>query len=162
MNSTEVRELRPIIGTEEASIDDKGRVLVSKKKRERLGDPFVLTVGMLGCLVAYPQEVFDRRYNEIFQGSAINHDREDYQRMALGLADDDIKFDVQGRFVVPMRLRVLAQLKERLLLVGCGDSMEIWDPVEFALWEKAKSEYKFDRREEFTRAHCQATGRIQL
>ena len=33
---------KPLIGTDEAIIDVKGRLLLSKKKRDRLGDSFVI------------------------------------------------------------------------------------------------------------------------
>ncbi len=45
---------RPLLGTEEAVLDDKGRVLVSKKKRERLGETFTLILGKVGCLMMVP------------------------------------------------------------------------------------------------------------
>jgi DNA-binding transcriptional regulator/RsmH inhibitor MraZ len=52
--------LKPLIGTDEATIDDKGRILVGKKKRERLGEPFAIAVGEVGCLVAYPEPVWQQ------------------------------------------------------------------------------------------------------
>ena len=41
MSAAHVPLEKQLIGTEEATIDEKGRLLVSKKKRERLGEPFV-------------------------------------------------------------------------------------------------------------------------
>ena len=41
-----------LLGQEEATIDDKGRVLVAKNKRDRLGSDFVMRLGDNGCI--YP------------------------------------------------------------------------------------------------------------
>ena len=50
--------IKPLIGTDEDTIDDKGRLLVSKKKRERLGEDFVMALGATGCVVVYPELVW--------------------------------------------------------------------------------------------------------
>ena len=44
------------MGTYDHSIDAKGRVIVPAKFREELGDSFVVTLGLDGCLFVYPQE----------------------------------------------------------------------------------------------------------
>src|SRR5271166_5780519 len=98
MSSTDgPRTDRWLTGTDEATIDDKGRILVGKKKRERLGDTFALAIGQTGCLIAYPQNVWDTIVHEIFRHESINAGTEQYTRFVLAEAEDDIKFDQQGR-----------------------------------------------------------------
>ena len=41
------------IGEYQYSLDDKGRVVVPSKYREQLGENFVLTKGLDGCLFIY-------------------------------------------------------------------------------------------------------------
>ena len=38
------------------NIDSKGRLIVPSKLRESLGDKFIVTRGMDGCLFGYPME----------------------------------------------------------------------------------------------------------
>jgi MraZ protein len=152
---------KPLIGTDEAIIDSKGRILVSKKKRDRLGEPFAMALGNLGCLVAYPEAVWRRMFDEIMQYSYINQGRQQYTRLVLGLADDDLKFDTQGRVVVPQKLRDLSKLNREVLIVGCGDRVEIWAKEEWDDFNKNQESYAQKRREAIEQAYLQMTGNRQ-
>ena len=149
---------KPLIGTDEAIIDSKGRILVSKKKRDRLGEPFAMALGNLGCLVAYPEVVWRRMFDEMMSYSYINQGRQQYTRLTLGLADDDLKFDSQGRVVVPQKLRDLARLNREVLIVGCGDRVEIWAKEEWDAFNKDQEGYAQQRREAIENAYVQMTG----
>ena len=65
-----------LIGREEVQIDERGRVVLSKKKRERLGNPFFLGLSQLGCIEAYPEEELVRVVMEIEQADRLNIGRE--------------------------------------------------------------------------------------
>lgn len=151
-------DFKPLIGTDEATLDEKGRILFSKKKRERLGESFTVALGSVGCLVAYPQAVWEQMLAEILQHDSINQGREQYTRLVLGLADDEIKFDAQGRAVVPSKLRDLAGLKDKVLLVGCLDRVEIWPKEEWAKYQNDPDAYGQRRREAIAKAYTQMKG----
>lgn len=151
--------LKPLIGTDEATIDDKGRILVGKKKRERLGEPFAMAVGEVGCLVAYPEEVWRRKVGEMLGYDSLNQGRQQYTRLFLGYADDELKFDQQGRVVVPQKLREIAKLTDKLLLVGCGDRLEIWAKEEYERFQEDTEGYGAKRREALAKAYGQMVGR---
>ena len=155
MNSTEVRELRPIIGTEEASIDDKGRVLVSKKKRERLGDTFAVTLCECGCLAAYPLETWNRMWMELSSRGPLDPSSLRYEELLYNFADDEVKFDPQNRATISKRLRDVGKLKKAVLLVGRGRRVELWDPEERAEYLAKGDDYEAARREELQRAALQ-------
>lgn len=150
---------KPLIGTDEATIDDKGRILVGKKKRERLGEPFTMALGDVGCLVAYPEARWQSMVEEIMRYDAINQGRQQFTRLVLGLADDELKFDAQGRFVVPQKLRELAKIKDRVMLVGCGDRLEIWAKEEWEQYSEFPDVYGQQRREAIAKAYNQMVGR---
>ncbi len=45
-----------VFGEYEHTIDAKGRVIIPAKLRESLGDTFMITKGLDGCLFVYPME----------------------------------------------------------------------------------------------------------
>ncbi|MEI3339442.1 MAG: division/cell wall cluster transcriptional repressor MraZ, partial [Eubacterium sp.] len=50
------------------SIDAKGRLIIPAKFRETLGDTFVITKGLEGCLFGYPNEEWEKieeRFREV-------------------------------------------------------------------------------------------------
>ncbi len=148
----------PLIGTDDAIIDDKGRILMSKKKRERLGDGFVLTLGSLGCLVAYPLHVWTRMVSEIRQYGAISQGAERYTRLVVGMAEDDLSFDAQGRVVIPKKLRELAKITDKALLIGCLDRLEIWAEQEWFKYNEFPDVYGRERREAVENAYRNMVG----
>src|SRR5438105_15341198 len=99
---------KPLIGTDEAIIDVKGRLLLSKKKRDRLGDSFVIAVGHPGCLAAYPEPVWNQMLADIMQYESISDGRQQFTRLVLGLAEDELGCDAQGRVGILQKLRGLA------------------------------------------------------
>ena len=150
--------IKPLIGTDEATIDDKGRLLVSKKKRERLGEDFVMALGATGCVVVYPELVWGRMVAEILGNSSTNQGRQRFTRLMVGSAEDDMRFDRQGRVVVPQKLRDAAKLTDAVLVVGCVDRLEIWAADEWVTYQADTEGYARDRQQAFDRAHRQMLG----
>lgn len=142
----------PLLGTDEASLDDKGRLIFSKKKRERLGDGFVVTVGPKGCLEAYPASIWSNMVANLLSMDALNEGVAEYAGLLMGSADDDLKFDAQGRVVIPLRLRKKALIEKDVVIVGCGNRCEIWAREEFDKYDADRLGYGKDRREVFRQA----------
>lgn len=149
---------QPFVGMDDATIDAKGRILLSKKKRDRLGDPFVIVLGMRGCLEAYPNAVWLSKWQEITTYDSLNEGREQYTRLLLSFAEDDLRCDGQGRVVVPQRLREMAKLKDKVYVVGAGDRLEIWAHQEWDAFNKAPDKYGAQRRDDLVRAYRQMVG----
>lgn len=132
--------LQPLIGTEEVTVDAKGRVLVSKKKRDRLGASFAVGIGVKGCFVAYTEQAWEQLLTQLQSPDAIDLGSDTLREIMLGEAEDGIEFDGQGRFVVPLRLRRLLKLEgSSSLLIGAQDKVELWPAAEYEI-------YKADRR----------------
>jgi MraZ protein len=135
----EITETKPLMGTDEATIDDKGRLLVGKKKRDRLGKDFVFAISENGVLAAYPLSTWNAVCGELANVKPINLGRQIYARMVMGTAEDDMNFDQQGRVVIPLKLRELSKLGERVVLVGAYDRLEIWSTAE---WDRYQDDPK--------------------
>jgi MraZ protein len=145
-------DFKPLLGTDEATIDDKGRILIGKKKRERLGDNFVMAISETGCLAAYPEGTFRAMCAELARTSAINLGRLQYARLVMGTADDDLSFDSQGRVVVPQKLRDLGRLVDKVVLVGAFDKLEIWSKTEWERYNEDPDVYGRRRLESINKA----------
>jgi MraZ protein len=145
--------LKPLLGTDEATIDSKGRILLGKKKRERLGDTFAMAIGELGCICVYPEHRWQERLDEISRYDPINQGLQDYTRWFFGTADDDLSCDANGRVVIPQMLREMGKLNETVLLIGCFNHLEIWDTEEYKQYCEYPDTYGKKRREAMQRAY---------
>ncbi len=150
--STLGSDFKPLLGTDEGTIDDKGRILVGKKKRERLGDNFVMAYSATGCLAAYPEATFRKICDEVAATSNINMGRLQYARLVMGTAEDELSFDSQGRVVVPQKLRDLGKLVDKVVLVGAFDKLEIWSKPEWDKYNEDPDSYGRQRIEAITKA----------
>jgi len=159
MASVSIPLERQLIGTDEATIDDKGRILVSKKKRDRLGESFVMVFGPIGCLVVYTPEAWEQEVSEVMEARSTNLGRQQYMRLLNNNAEVDLKFDKQGRVVVPQKLREAAGLKDKVLIIGCIDRMEIWSAEAWAEYEKDPDGYGKKRLEAFQQAERKMAGK---
>lgn len=108
------------------SIDPKGRLIIPAKLREELGDNFVVTKGLDGCLFAYPQEEWqniEKRFREV---PLTTKDARKFSRFFFAGAAQ-MELDKQGRILLPATLRNFAGLEKDVVLVGVLDRVEIWD-----------------------------------
>lgn len=159
-STTDRKRQEPLVGTDEALCDKKGRIMISKKNRERLGETFAMAISEIGCLVAYPQVVWDRLNDEIDQYPMINAGRSDYSRLLNSSSEDQLEFDGQGRVVIPSSLRTEAGIDpdSQVKLVGCGNRLEIWPLKEYAKFQSNRDAYNRDRRVEFETAYARMVG----
>lgn len=148
----------PLLGTDEASLDDKGRLIFSKKKRDRLGEKFVAVLGPKGCLEAFPEPIWRDMVAKLLSMDAMNEGVAEYSSLLLGSAEDDLRFDAQGRVVIPLRLRKQASIEKDVVIVGCGNRCEIWAKSEFEIYEKDRLGYGRERREQFRAARRMMGG----
>lgn len=155
MAESNERILLPLINREEATLDDKGRLLFSKQKRERLGDVFAIGLCENGCLAAYPLEVWHEMWRTLRSFNPLDLSQRRYAELLYNVADDNVRFDPQNRAVIGKTLRAEGKLTHSVLIYGCGDRAELWDPEERKQYEENKTAYARGRREEYERAWMQ-------
>jgi MraZ protein len=136
-------------GYMESAVDDKGRILIDKKNRDRLGKDFVASVLPTGCLALYRQEVWRRLEDDVLGKQSDGPAWELYSRMVFKSVTDDLNCDAQGRFVLPQWLRETANLKGEIVLNGAGNRLEIWNAEEYRKYEADRSDYGSERRDDF-------------
>lgn len=108
------------------SIDPKGRIIVPAKFRESLGDEFVVTQGLDGCLFVYPEEEWNEFEEKLKTLPMSNKDARKFVRFFLAGAAQ-VELDKQGRILLPAPLRNFAGLEKDCAFVGVGSRVEIWD-----------------------------------
>lgn len=116
------------------TIDAKGRLIVPAKFRETLGERFVVTKGLDGCLFVYDNgewELFEAKLKSL---PISNKEARKFARFFLAGAAD-MEVDKQGRILIPTVLREFAGLEKDVVMVGVGSRVEIWNK---ALWESTE------------------------
>ncbi|WP_099470137.1 division/cell wall cluster transcriptional repressor MraZ [Konateibacter massiliensis] len=107
------------------TIDAKGRLIVPSKFRETLGDEFVVTKGLDGCLFVYPNEEWKTFEEKLRTLPLTNKNARQFSRFFLaGAASCEV--DKQGRILLPGVLREFAGLEKDVVLVGVLSRIEIW------------------------------------
>lgn len=119
------------LGTYTPRLDDKGRIFLPAKFRERLATGLVVTRGQERCLFVFPMDEFVRIADGMRTMPVTSKGVRDYQRVFLSGASDEIP-DKQGRVTVPSTLRDYAGLDRDCTVIGAGSRVEIWDS---AAWD---------------------------
>lgn len=113
------------MGQYEHSIDAKGRIIIPAKYREDLGENFVVTRGLDGCLFLYPNKEWQAFVDKL-QNLPSNQNTRKLQREFLSKAME-VSLDKQGRILIPSMLRTAAALEKEVVFVGMMNRVEIWD-----------------------------------
>lgn len=107
------------------TIDAKGRLIIPSKFREALGDEFVVTKGMDGCLFVFDNSEWDTFAQKLRSLPMIDKDVRQFTRFFLAGAAS-VEVDKQGRILLPSVLREFADITKDAVLIGVGSRIEIW------------------------------------
>ncbi len=113
------------MGQYEHTVDTKGRTIIPAKYREELGDSFVVTRGLDGCLFLYPSEEWQKFVDKLKELPSNQKTRK-IQRQFLSKAME-VTPDKQGRILIPAILRESAGIMKEIVFVGMMNRVEIWD-----------------------------------
>ena len=106
------------------TIDPKNRIIVPAKFREVLGDIFVISAGLDGCLYLTTKEdweAFATRLAELPFTAETRKLQRHFMRNS-----QECEPDKQGRILIPQNLKDLAGLEKDVVMVGTGTKVEIW------------------------------------
>ena len=108
------------------SLDAKGRLIMPAKLRQDIGDKFILTKGLDGCLFAFSQEEWLNFEEKLKSLPLSDKNARNFVRFFLSGATE-CEIDKQGRFLIPTNLRETASLQKEVVIIGVGTRIEIWD-----------------------------------
>lgn len=107
------------------TIDAKGRLIIPAKFREVLGDEFVVTKGMDGCLFVFDNSEWQVFTEKLRSLPMIDKEVRQFTRFFLAGAAS-VEVDKQGRILLPSVLRDFAGITKDTVLIGVGSRIEIW------------------------------------
>lgn len=107
------------------TVDAKGRLIVPSKFREQLGEEFVVTKGLDGCLFVYENTEWKALEEKLHALPLTNANARKFSRFFLAGATA-CEVDKQGRILLPAVLREFAKIDKEAVLVGVGSRIEIW------------------------------------
>ena len=119
-----------LIGEYHQNIDEKGRLIIPSKFREEIGNSFVLTRGLDGCLSIYSMVNWNKLVEKLKTLSFTKKDARTFMRFFLTGATV-CEFDKQGRINIPSNLTEFANLKKECAVIGVNDRLEIWNLHKF-------------------------------
>ena len=129
-----------LMGEYSHSLDTKGRLIMPAKLRQDIGDKFILTKGLDGCLFAFSQTEWNN-FEEKLKGLPLSDkNARNFVRFFLSGATE-CEIDKQGRFLIPTNLRISANMEKDAIIIGVGTRIEIWNKE---TWEKCDEEISAD------------------
>ena len=93
-----------LIGEYEHSLDAKGRLIMPSKLRQDIGEKFIITKGLDGCLFVFSQNEWNNFETKLKTLPLSDKNARNFVRFFLSGATE-CEIDKQGRFLIPANLR---------------------------------------------------------
>lgn len=113
------------IGEYQHALDIKNRMIVPAKLRDGLGNKFVVTKGLDGCLYAYPIAEWKILEEKLKTLPITNKDARSFVRFFFSGACE-VETDKQGRGLIPQNLKEYAGIEKEIVSIGVLSRVEIW------------------------------------
>jgi len=114
------------IGEYSTQLGDKNRLAIPKKLREQLSGQVIITRGYERCLIIVDSKRWNKLLEEVNTRPLLSLNVRDTKRFLIGGAVE-IEYDSQGRFVLTEGLKEFGNILEKVIFIGVGEWIEIWD-----------------------------------
>ena len=112
------------------TVDTKGRLIIPSKFREQLGEEFIVTKGLDGCLFVFPQDEWLAFEEKLRTLPLTQKGARQFTRFFVAGATP-CELDKQGRILLPATLREFAGLDKDVVLAGMLNRIEIWSKAKW-------------------------------
>jgi MraZ protein len=120
--------------TVEQAVDAKFRVALPASARPAFADGGLLTPWTGPCVAAMTAAGFERYVEQLRRRLPASGFTNPAAHLALAHAQATaFKPDIQGRFILPERLRFAAGIDRDVTVVGAGSRVEFWNPATYGL-----------------------------
>lgn len=120
-----------LIGEYTHGVDNKNRIIVPSKFREDLGETFVVSKGLDGCLYIHPRSEWMAFQEKLKNLPLSNKDSRTFSRFFFSGANE-VTPDKMGRILLPQSLMDYAGVKDEVVSIGMMNRVEVWSKTK---WE---------------------------
>jgi len=121
-------KLTMFIGESQHTLDEKGRIRIPSKHKEKLGVKPYITYGE-GCLLIYTNEratkFIEKLQKELEEVEIYDEDKSNLSNFLLN--GEFCEEDGQGRILLPPTLIKYAGLTKNLVTISGGNHLQLWD-----------------------------------
>ncbi len=128
-----------LLGEYKHNVDAKGRLIIPSKFREDLGERFIVTRGLDGCLFGYPMAEWTTLESKLKQLPLAKKESRAFTRFLYSAATE-CSLDKQGRINLPNPLINHASLEKACYVIGVSDRIEIWSEERWDAFSQAANE----------------------
>lgn len=119
------------------------------KLREDMGEKFIITKGLDGCLFGFSQNEWENFETKLKTLPLTNKNARDFVRFFLSGAME-CEIDKQGRFLISSNLRNVATLEKEVVIIGVGTRIEIWNKDKWKEYNSEENISAYDIAENMT------------
>ena len=131
-----------LLGEYNHNLDNKGRVAIPAKFRDKLSAGAIITRGLDNCLFVFTNVEWEVLAKKLVALPISQANSRAFGRLMLAGAMD-VQLDNQGRILIPDYLRRYAGLKKQVVVAGLYNRIEIWDSEKWQAY-KQKTESASD------------------
>lgn len=129
-----------LIGEFNHNIDTKGRLIVPMKLRTGIGERFIATKGLDGCIFLFSISEWEKFEEKLRSLPISNKNARTFTRFFLSGAYE-CELDKQGRFILTDSLKQFANISKEVVIVGMDNRIEVWDKK---IWDEKLQEIESD------------------
>lgn len=124
-----------LIGEYLHTIDNKKRLAIPAKLREKIGKKAVITRGLDNCLFLYPLREWETLADKLSKLPIGQGGTRSFIRLMLAGASE-VETDSLGRVLIPDYLKTYAELKKEVIIAGLYNRLEIWDKEKWSAYKE--------------------------
>jgi MraZ protein len=128
-----------LLGEFNHNLDNKGRLLIPAKFRNKFSDGIIITRGIDNCLFGFPRDEWEKVVAKLTNLPISQANARAFSRLMLSGAFET-EIDNQGRILIPEILRKYANLNKKVVIVGVYSRIEIWDKEKWENYKKQSEE----------------------
>ena len=113
-----------LLGNFQHTLDDKNRIRLPAKYREKLGNDYILMPGIDGCIFLYPSSAEDK-FLKAVEEMEFDSEKSDIIDIISEMSAT-VEADSQGRFMLTDDLLKFANIDKDVRIVGSFKRIEIW------------------------------------
>lgn len=107
------------------TLDEKGRLSIPAKMRQKKKSVFIVTRGLERCLFVFSPKEWKDWEKKISRLPTTKKDARSFLRFLLSGATE-CEVNEQGRINIPLTLRQYAGINKDAVIIGVGNRIEIW------------------------------------